>query len=193
MAAAATPPCTSSTKPLAAVAALQLYERGKLLIDDPLAKYFPKFADAQVAELNASGDAITATAPAVRPITLRHLMMHTSGLVYGGRGNTAVHKLYQASCRRRRAAALRARQAFDRRSAGEVFSKVRRRAGRRTQRERRCDHRHGAGGAADHTAPSDDAHVRPGLWRPRQHRRAQALPSLLPPSPRCSSTSAASF
>src|SRR4051794_7065610 len=84
----------SMTKPVVALTALQLYERGKLLIDDPLSKYFPKFADMQVAELNAAGDAITGKVPAMRPITLRHLMMHTSGLIYGGRGNTAVHKLY---------------------------------------------------------------------------------------------------
>ena len=32
----------SMTKPLVAVAALQLYEQGKLLMDEPLAKYFPK-------------------------------------------------------------------------------------------------------------------------------------------------------
>ena len=84
----------SMTKPMVALAALQLYEHGKLLIDDPLSKYFPKFADMQVAELNAAGDTITGKVPAARPITLRHLMMHTSGLIYGGRGNTAVHKLY---------------------------------------------------------------------------------------------------
>ncbi len=84
----------SMTKPMVALAALQLQERGKLLIDDPLSKYFSKFAQMEVAELNASGDTITAKVPAKQPITLRHLMMHTSGLVYGGRGNTAVHKLY---------------------------------------------------------------------------------------------------
>jgi Beta-lactamase len=39
----------SMTKPMVAVAALQLYEQGRLLIDDPLAKYFPKFANTQVA------------------------------------------------------------------------------------------------------------------------------------------------
>src|SRR5205814_7707489 len=80
--------------PMVALAALQLYEHGRLLIDDPLSKYFPKFADMQVAELNPAGDSITGKVPAARPITLRHLMMHTSGLIYGGRGNTAVHKLY---------------------------------------------------------------------------------------------------
>jgi CubicO group peptidase (beta-lactamase class C family) len=86
----------SMTKPMVALAALQLQERGQLLIDDPLSKYFPKYTQMQVAELNAAGDAITGKAPAVRPITLRHLMMHTSGLIYGARGNTAVHKLYPA-------------------------------------------------------------------------------------------------
>jgi CubicO group peptidase (beta-lactamase class C family) len=84
----------SMTKPMVALAALQLHERGKLLIDDPLSKYFPQFAKMEVAELNASGDTITGKVPAKQPITLRHLMMHTSGLIYGSRGNTAVHKLY---------------------------------------------------------------------------------------------------
>jgi CubicO group peptidase (beta-lactamase class C family) len=86
----------SMTKPMAAVAALQLHERGKLLIDDPVSLYFPKFAGMQVGILNDNGGLITERVPAKRQITLRDLMMHTSGLVYGGRGNTAVHKLYPA-------------------------------------------------------------------------------------------------
>jgi CubicO group peptidase (beta-lactamase class C family) len=86
----------SMTKPMVALAALQLQERGQLLMDDPLSKYFGNFAKMEVAELNASGDEITGKVPAKQPITLRHLMMHTSGLIYGGRGNTAVHKLYPA-------------------------------------------------------------------------------------------------
>ena len=87
----------SMTKPMVAFAALQLHERGQLLIDDPLSQYFAKFADKEVAQLDASGDTNTGKVPAKRPITLRHLMMHTSGLIYGARGNTAVHKLYPGS------------------------------------------------------------------------------------------------
>ena len=84
----------SMTKPMAAVAALQLYEQGKLLMDDPVAKYFPKFADMKVAVMDEQGENIIGTVPAARKITIQDLPRHTSGLIYGGRGTTAVHKLY---------------------------------------------------------------------------------------------------
>jgi CubicO group peptidase (beta-lactamase class C family) len=83
----------SMTKPVTAVAALQLYEQGKLLIDDPVAKYFPKFADTKVAVLDDTKQKIVDTVPQKRQMTIQDLMRHTSGLVYGGRGATAVHKL----------------------------------------------------------------------------------------------------
>jgi CubicO group peptidase (beta-lactamase class C family) len=86
----------SMTKPMVAVAALQLQERGQLLIDDPVSKWFHAYADMKVAELDPKGETITGTVPMRREITLRDLMMHTSGLIYGGRGNTAVHRLYPA-------------------------------------------------------------------------------------------------
>ena len=84
----------SMTKPMAAVAALQLYEQGRLLIDDPLSKYFPKFANSQVAVLDAKKETILERVPAERPITIQDLFRHTSGLVYGGRGATLVHKFF---------------------------------------------------------------------------------------------------
>ena len=84
----------SMTKPMVAVGALQLYEQGKLLMDEPLAKYFPKFADMRVAVMDARKESIVETVPAARKITIQDLFRHTSGLIYGGRGTTAVHKLY---------------------------------------------------------------------------------------------------
>ena len=85
----------SMTKPMTAVGGLMLYEQGKLLIDDPLGKYFPAFANMRVAVSN-NGEPTVDTVPANRPITIQDLMRHTSGIIYGGRGNTIVHKQYPA-------------------------------------------------------------------------------------------------
>jgi CubicO group peptidase (beta-lactamase class C family) len=84
----------SMTKPMTTVGALMLYEQGKLLIDDPLSKYFPKFANMKVAARDANGQPTTDTVPANRQITIQDLLRHTSGIVYGGRGTTVVHKMY---------------------------------------------------------------------------------------------------
>ena len=83
----------SMTKPMTAVGGLMLYEQGKLLIDDPLSKYFPKFSNMRVA-LRDNGEPLAETVPASRPITIQDLMRHTSGIIYGGRGNSVVHKMY---------------------------------------------------------------------------------------------------
>jgi CubicO group peptidase (beta-lactamase class C family) len=86
----------SMTKPMTTVGALMLYERGQLLIGDPLAKYFPKFAEMRVAARDANGEPTAETVPADRLITIQDLMRHTSGIIYGGRGTTLVHKMYPA-------------------------------------------------------------------------------------------------
>jgi CubicO group peptidase (beta-lactamase class C family) len=85
----------SMTKPMVSAGALTLVEQGKMQIDDPLSAYFPQFAKMQVAVLksNDAGGAFD-TVPAARAITMRDLMLHTSGIIYGGRGSTPVHKLY---------------------------------------------------------------------------------------------------
>jgi CubicO group peptidase (beta-lactamase class C family) len=90
----------SMTKPMTSVGALMLVEEARLRLNDPVGKYLPPLADRPVAALHAdepSGDPIIATVPAVRPMTIQDLFRHTSGLVYGGRGTTAVHKMYPAS------------------------------------------------------------------------------------------------
>src|SRR5262249_306016 len=87
----------SMTKPMVAVAALQLYEQGKLLMDDPLSKYFPKFADMKVAVLHAGKETVIDKVPAARKIIIQDLFRHTSGLSYGNSGTTLVHKMYPVS------------------------------------------------------------------------------------------------
>ena len=84
----------SMTKPMTTVGALMLYERGQLRIGDPLSTYFPKFANMKVTARDANGEPTAETGPANRQITIQDLMRHTSGLIYGGRGNTLVHKMY---------------------------------------------------------------------------------------------------
>ncbi|HEV8106650.1 MAG TPA: serine hydrolase domain-containing protein [Burkholderiales bacterium] len=88
----------SMTKPMVAVGALTLLERGQLQIDEPVATHLPQFSKMQVAVLKSSdGGAGFDTVAAQRSVTIQDLMRHTSGIIYGGRGATPVHKLYPAS------------------------------------------------------------------------------------------------
>lgn len=78
----------SMTKPLVSVAAMMLYEEGRLFVSDPVSKYVPALGQRQVG---------VERVPAQREITIQDLLRHTSGLTYGGRGSTPVHKMYPAS------------------------------------------------------------------------------------------------
>jgi len=72
----------SMTKPLTSVAALMLIDEGQLRLDDPVARYVPAFTAPQViTKVNADGT--PATRAARLPITIRHLLTHTSGIGYG--------------------------------------------------------------------------------------------------------------
>jgi CubicO group peptidase (beta-lactamase class C family) len=68
----------SMTKPIVSVGVLMLVEAGKLGLDDPLARYIPEFADATV--YAGVEDGRIRLAPLERPITVNHLLTHTSGL-----------------------------------------------------------------------------------------------------------------
>jgi CubicO group peptidase (beta-lactamase class C family) len=87
----------SMTKPLTSVAAMMLIDEDKLKLDEPLSKYIPSFANAEVGvekKLN-DGHAALELVPANRPITIEDLMRHTSGITYGFYGKTLVRKTYQ--------------------------------------------------------------------------------------------------
>jgi CubicO group peptidase (beta-lactamase class C family) len=67
----------SMTKPITAVAAMQLYEQGKFQLSDPVTKFVPELKELKV--LNAAGQ----FEPAAREMTMHQLLMHTTGMSYG--------------------------------------------------------------------------------------------------------------
>jgi CubicO group peptidase (beta-lactamase class C family) len=66
----------SMSKAVTTAAALTLYDAGKIGLDDPVSKYIPSFANLMVAATNG-------LRPPSRPMTVRDLMLHISGLTYG--------------------------------------------------------------------------------------------------------------
>ncbi|WP_137899729.1 serine hydrolase domain-containing protein [Sphingomonas sp. 2SG] len=82
----------SMTKPVTAMAAMILIEEGKIGLDDPVAKYIPAFATMRVA---TSPETSLASVPAERPITIRMLLTHTSGLTYNIIAKGALLKEYE--------------------------------------------------------------------------------------------------
>jgi len=83
----------SMTKPVTTVAAMMLWEEGRFKLDDPLSKYLPEFKEVKVYD-SGKGDDMKLVA-ARRPVTVRDLMRHTSGLTYGVFSNSPVDELYR--------------------------------------------------------------------------------------------------
>jgi CubicO group peptidase (beta-lactamase class C family) len=64
----------SMTKPIVSTALMMLWEDGKFMLDDPISKWLPSYANKQVVD-SVSGRRVPA-----RPVTVRHVLSHTSGL-----------------------------------------------------------------------------------------------------------------
>ena len=80
----------SMTKPITTVAAMMLYEEGKFQLGDSLSDYLPQFAAVEVYRDGGNESPH-------RPITVRDLLTHRSGLTYGLFSGTPVDKLYRES------------------------------------------------------------------------------------------------
>jgi CubicO group peptidase (beta-lactamase class C family) len=85
----------SMTKPVTGVAMMMLYEEGKWLPKDPIAKFIPEFAHLKVFKgLDATGKMILEDP--THPPTMAELMTHTAGFTYGVFGDGPVDKMYSS-------------------------------------------------------------------------------------------------
>ncbi|MBE7501169.1 MAG: beta-lactamase family protein [Verrucomicrobiales bacterium] len=85
----------SQTKAITATAVMMLWEEGRFRLDDPIANFIPEFRDAQVLRTYHDTDGTWTGEPARTPITIRHLLTHTSGIGYGViDGDERFRKLY---------------------------------------------------------------------------------------------------
>jgi CubicO group peptidase (beta-lactamase class C family) len=85
----------SQTKALISAGIMVLHEQGKLLLDDPLSNFLPEWGDATVAvPLDEGGFDIV---PVERPITIRDMLTHTSGIPYGGWRNPTNADVWSAA------------------------------------------------------------------------------------------------
>ena len=82
------------TKPIVSVGIMQLLEDGHFLLNDPVAKFIPEFAETKVGvEHNGKLELV----PVQRQMTIQDLLRHTSGLTYDHTGNGPVQELYKQS------------------------------------------------------------------------------------------------
>jgi CubicO group peptidase (beta-lactamase class C family) len=72
----------SMTKAVTSAGVMQLVEQGKVGLDDQVSKYLPRLASPQVFSKVDEESGTYETKPATRPITIRQLLTHTSGIGY---------------------------------------------------------------------------------------------------------------
>ena len=83
----------SMSKIITSVGVLVLMEEGRFNLDDAVAVYLPELKDLKVFT-GGTAEAPTLE-PLKRPITIKHLLTQTSGLIYDFDGDDALHKLYK--------------------------------------------------------------------------------------------------
>jgi CubicO group peptidase (beta-lactamase class C family) len=84
----------SMTKPIVSIGIMMLVEDGHFILNDPVAKFIPEFADQKVGvDNNGKLDLV----PVKRQATVQDLLRHTSGLTYDHTGNGPVQQIYKES------------------------------------------------------------------------------------------------
>jgi CubicO group peptidase (beta-lactamase class C family) len=85
----------SMTKPVTSVAAMILYEEGRLALTDPVSSFIPSFGGVRV--YAGGSDLKQVTVPAAEPVRVWHLLTHTAGLTYGFHRVHPVDALYRTA------------------------------------------------------------------------------------------------
>jgi len=83
----------SMTKPITSTGLMMLYEQGRFQLDDPVHRFIPSWRDLRV--FVGGNYPVYKTAAAERPMTVRDLLTHTSGLTYGFMERTNVDAAYR--------------------------------------------------------------------------------------------------
>lgn len=85
----------SMTKPITAVAALVLVDEEALALDAPVSRYLPELEELEVLveDRDARDGGATKRVACARPMTVRDLLTHTSGLTYGFFGRSEADRL----------------------------------------------------------------------------------------------------
>jgi len=83
----------SMTKPITSIALMQLYEQGLVLLENPVSRFIPEFADTQVFDAGTKDD--FATVPPSRPMTVHDLLTHMSGLTAAFQWSHPVDAMYR--------------------------------------------------------------------------------------------------
>jgi CubicO group peptidase (beta-lactamase class C family) len=84
----------SQTKAITSVAIMQLFEQGKLRLDQPVGDFIPEYATQTVLKDFNPADSSYTTEPAKRKITIRDLLSHRSGIDYAGIGSDKMKAIY---------------------------------------------------------------------------------------------------
>src|SRR5688500_4408898 len=83
----------SMTKPIVSVGLMMLWEQGRLQLDDPVHMFTPAWRDQRV--FVGGNHPAWKTTAVERPMTVRDLLSHTSGLTYGFMDRTNVDAAYR--------------------------------------------------------------------------------------------------
>lgn len=84
----------SQTKAITSLAIMQLYEQGKINLDQKVSDFIPSFKNPTVLKDFNPADSTYTTVPAKRELTIRDLLTHTSGIDYTDIGSRNMGAIY---------------------------------------------------------------------------------------------------